>query len=154
MESRMKISCALGLLSFAGAVFANPLPAEHWFTKRLLNSEEKVRITEATFDDHFCFHVKGFASDGEHMVEIAVYDASGREVARVFAPVQARGATWQRAFCPGPTVDVDVPGEWWFVVTLDDAPVTSASIQISFGKPKPGIPTKKSPPRDPRARSR
>jgi hypothetical protein len=132
---------------------ANPLPAEHWFTKRLPNSEERVRVTEVTFDDEFSFHVKGFASDGEHRVEIAVYDASGREKARIIAPVQAKGATWHQGFCPRAIVDVDVPGEWWFAATLDDTAVISASIQISYGKPKPSVPAK-TPPRDPRAKNR
>jgi hypothetical protein len=98
--------------------------------------------------------VKGFASDGEHTVEIAVYDASGREKARVISPVQAKGAVWRDGFCPGSNVDVDVPGEWWFVVTLDDTPVISAAIQVSYGKPKPSAPPKNPPPRDPRAKNR
>jgi hypothetical protein len=154
----MKVARAICLLSlvFAGTAWANPLPAEHWFTKRLLNSEERERITAATFDDHFCFHVKGFASDGEHTAEIVVYDAGGRETARVISPVLAKGAVWRAGFCPDPIRDVDVPGEWWFVVTLDDSPVISASIQVAYGnpKPKPGGAPKTPAPADPRARSR
>ena len=152
----MKVSCALGLLSLllGNVTLANPLPAEHWFTKRLPNTEDRVKISEITFDDEFCFHVKGFASDGEHTVEIAVYDAGGREKARIIAPVRARGATWHQGFCPATNVDVDVPGEWWFVVTLDDAPVISTSIQVNYGKPKPAAPPNKPAPRDPRARTR
>ena len=152
----MKVARALCLLSLVlgSTAMANPLPAEHWFTKRLPNSEDRVRITEATFDDEFCFGVKGFASDGEHTLEIAVYDASGREKARLITPVQAKGATWQRNFCPSAISDVDVPGEWWFVATLDDTPVLSASIQVTYGKPKPSAPPKTPAPRDPRARSR
>jgi hypothetical protein len=154
----MKVARALCLVSLVsgGISLANPLPAEYCFTTRLLNSEKWEKITEATFDDHFCFHVKGFASDGEHTVEIAVYDASGREKVRVIAPVLAKGATWQRGFCPSTIPDVDAPGEWWFVVTLDDSPVISASLQVAYGnpRPKPGAAPKTPAPADPRARSR
>lgn len=152
----MKIArtlCLLSLLS-GGAALANPLPAEFWFVKRPPNTEKRVKITEATFDDEFCFWVKGFASDGEHTAEITVYDASGREKARMISPVQAKGAVWRDSFCPGSIPDVDVPGEWWFVVTLDDIPVVSASIQVAYGKPKPAVAAKVTAPRDSRARSR
>jgi hypothetical protein len=154
----MKVARALCLLWLivAGTVLANPLPAEHCFTKRLLNSEARERITAATFDDDFCLHVKGIASDGEHTVEIAVYDASGRETARIISPVRAKGAVWHAGFCPDATRDVDVPGEWWFVVTLDDSPVISTSIQVAYGnpKPKPSAAPKTPGPADPRARIR
>jgi hypothetical protein len=112
------------------------MPVESVFTKRLPNSEERVKISEATFDDEFCIHVTGFASDGEHVVEIAVYDASGRETARIISPVEAKGAKWGQGFCPRAIKDIDAPGEWWFVVTLDDAPVVSASMLVKYGKPK------------------
>lgn len=139
----------LGVLSvlFAGNVLGNPLPIEYWFDKRLPNSETWEKVTEATFDDKFCIRLKGFASDGEHTVEIVVYDATGRETARVIAPVQARGATWATGFCPQSIKDVDAPGEWWFVVTLDDQPVVSASIPVKYGKPKSDVPTSISAPK-------
>ena len=156
---RMKIARALCLLAlpFVGAAFANPPPAEYKFTRRLPNSEVREEIKSATYDDlEVCISLKGFASDGEHIVSITVYDASGREVAQFTQPVQAKGATWRAGACPNPIADVDAPGEWWFVVTLDDTPVVSASIPIAYGKPKPSVrdtPPPKSPPRprDPRA---
>ena len=70
----MNVARALCLLSLlgGGTALANPLPAEYWFNKRLPNYEGRFKITEATFDDEFCFCVKGFASDGELTLEIAV----------------------------------------------------------------------------------
>jgi len=156
---RMKIARALCLLAlpFVGAVLANPPPAEYKFTRRLPNSEVREEIKSATYDDvEICINLKGFASDGEHIASVTVYDASGREVSQLNKLVQAKGATWRAGFCPNPIVDVDAPGEWWFVVTLDDTPVISASIPIAYGKPKPSVrdtqPPKSQPkPRDPRA---
>jgi hypothetical protein len=145
------------LLLVAAPVWAEgALPAKHKFTKRLLNSEEYVDIQSATFDDHFCISVTGFASDGEHVSEISVFDASGREVSRVVKTVFAKGAKWAAGFCPSTIKDEDVPGEWWFTVTLDDALVASASIMVTYGEPKAAEalkpPATKEPPGYPRAR--
>lgn len=124
----------LGMAQVSGPALANPPPAEHSFTVRPPLSEERIKVTEATFDDELCFHVKGFASDGEHVYEIVVFDASGRETLRVTAPVLAKGAVWRGAICPSAKKDVDAPGEWWFVATIDDTPVISASISMGYGK--------------------
>lgn len=134
----MKVASAVCLLLIAAApsLAADALPATHSFSKRLPNSERRVAITEATFDDEFCFRVTGFASDGEHVAEIAVFDASGREVARVVRTVFAQGAKWIASFCPSATKDQDVPGEWWFTATLDENLVASASMMVTYGKPK------------------
>jgi hypothetical protein len=152
----------LPLLLVAPAL-ADALAAKAKFIKRIRNSEEWVDIKSASFDDKFCFDVTGFASDGEHVVEVAVFDAAGREVSRGIKTVIAKGASWSYSFCPGITKDVDTPGEWWFVATLDDALVASASMMISYGAasaapaaaapaaPAPK-PTRKEPPRYPRAR--
>jgi len=156
---RMEFARALCLMAlpFVGAAWANPPPAEYRFTKRLPNSEERVEIKAATFDDlQLCFNVVGFASDGDHAAEIAVYDASGREKARLFKTVLAKGVSWSISFCPATVKDEDAPGEWWFVATLDDTPVISASIPIAYGKPNSSVPEssrlKSRPqPRDPRA---
>ena len=117
-------------LLLAGAA-NNPPPAEAVFVKRLPNSEEYVPIQEATFDDNFCIRLKGFASDGEHVAEIAIYDASGREISRFIKTVIAKGATWRLSICPSALPDVDAPGEWWFVSTLDDVPVISVSMRVN-----------------------
>ena len=155
----MKVAIAMGLLPFvfAPVLAADALPARHKFSKRLLNSEVYVDIQSATFDDHFCFSVTGFASDGEHVSEISVFDAAGREVSRVVKTVFAKGARWGAGFCPSTIRDEDVPGEWWFTVTLDDALVTSASIMVTHGEAKPAElvvspPARKEPPGYPRAR--
>lgn len=132
----------LPLSLVTGLALANPMPVEYWFSKRPPFTEDRVRITDATFDDEVCLHIKGFASDGEHLSEITVFDAAGRETARLIGPVLARGATWRRSFCPAPIKDVDAPGEWWFVVTLDGMPVVSASILLAYGKPKSSAPAK------------
>lgn len=155
----MRIARALCLLPvmLVGGAMANPLPAEVFFTKRLRNSEVRERITSATFDDELCLHIRGFASDGEHVTEISVFDASGREVGRYIKTVFAKGAKWRAGVCPGPVKDQDAPGEWWFTVTLDDALVASASIPVAYGEPRAAepdanAPARKEPPGYPRAR--
>jgi hypothetical protein len=127
----------LNLLLLAGVAPANPMPVEAKFYKRLPNSERREIVKEANFDDDLCFSLKGFASDGEHVVEVTIFDASGREVARMIAPVLAEGATWRNVVCYGFKSNRDVPGQWWYVANLDDLPVASESINIAFGKPKP-----------------
>ncbi len=126
----------LSLSASAGAL-ANPPPAKAFFTKRPLNSEVREEVTSAIFSDELCFHASGFASDGEHLVEVAVFDAGGREVVRMVKNVTTRGATWGISFCPSPIPDVDMPGEWWFVATLDDANAVSASIPIAYSQVRP-----------------
>lgn len=137
----MKVWSALtaSCLLHVGATRADT-PADASFFKRQPNSEEYVPIQEATFDDDICIRAKGFASDGEHSTEIAIYDASGREFGRFLKTVVAKGATWRTSVCLVPTPDVDAPGEWWFVITLDDVPVVSKSMQVKYGKPKPAPP--------------
>lgn len=124
-------------LSMGVGALANPPPANAFFTKRQLNSEIREEITTAIFSDELCFHANGFASDGEHVVEVAVYDASGREVVRMIKNIITKGATWGVSFCPSPIPDVDVPGEWWFVATLDEANAVSASIPIAYSPARP-----------------
>jgi len=120
----------------AGPALADGLPATYKFTKRMPNTEQYVELPNATFDDHVCFEVTGFAADGEHPAEITIFDGGGREVARVFKTVTARGARWGMTFCMTPIKDEDVPGEWWFNATLDDNLAASASLMVAYGRPK------------------
>jgi hypothetical protein len=155
----MKIARALCLLPtmLAGVALANPLPPEVWFTKRVRNSEVREKIASAAFEDELCFHIKGFASDGEHVSEISIFDAGGREIGRFVKTVFTKLTKWRAGACLTPVENEDIPGEWWFTVTLDGALVASASIMVVHGAPKAAEPaakpqTRKEPQGYPRAR--
>ena len=130
-----KLSAFLVACMVVAPVWSNPAPATGRFERELPGSDDTVVVTSATFDDDICFKVTGFASDGEHISEIVVYDGSGREVARVIYPVTAKRARWAGGFCYRFRADRDVPGTWWYVASLDDLPAVSESIPISYGKP-------------------
>jgi hypothetical protein len=86
---------------------------------------------EARLDDYVCVSIHAeLVPDGDHAMQLTIYDGVGQEVLRSTTRNSASGRSLGRLICYGPDEDRDVPGTWWYVVELDGEPLISESIEI------------------------
>ena len=86
---------------------------------------------EARLDQYVCLSIEAeLVPDGEHAVQLTIYDGLGNEVHRSTNQRNTSGGRLGRTSCYGFDEDHDAVGTWWYVVELDDEPLISASIEI------------------------
>ena len=68
--------------------------------------------------------------DGEHALQLTIYDGEGREVHKSTTHRNASNQSLGRTICSTFDEDYDAPGTWWYVVELDGEPLVSESIEI------------------------
>ena len=123
----------LVVLVAAGSAPAQSPSASASFVKRSPGTETLIPVNSATLDDTVYLEMEGGAPDGDHSLEVTVYDANGREVFRGTRTVTAKGGRWGASASYGFNVARDPPGVWWYVAKLDDQPIVSESIEITVG---------------------
>ena len=90
-----------------------------------------TRALEARLDQYVCISISAkLVPDGEHSVQLTIYDGEGREVHKFTGRKNASNQSLARSFCYGFDKDYDASGTWWYVVELDGEPLVSESIEI------------------------
>lgn len=128
IKSLMLVASLLGLtaVAVADAPFATAA-----FEKEVPNSDERVPITSATFNDFVCFVVTDVSTpDGDHSYRLVIYDGAGNEVHQSVNRVTATDHKWRYATCVTYKKNRDKPGTWWYVAELDDQPLVSKELVV------------------------
>ena len=90
-----------------------------------------ARALEARLDQYVCLSISAeLVPDGEHTLQLTIYDGEGKEVHKSAARRNASSQSLARLICSGFEEDIDAPGTWWYVVELDGEPLVSESIEI------------------------
>jgi hypothetical protein len=102
-----------------------------FFTRTEKNADKHFSIAKAKLTDTVYFGVAITIANGDHVFEVTVYDGSGREVYRSENAVFAKARTVQRLTHYGFDPSRDVPGEWWYVASIDKQIVVSMMLPVS-----------------------
>ncbi|MFC4312472.1 hypothetical protein ACFPN2_25540 [Steroidobacter flavus] len=86
---------------------------------------------QATFADKIYFEFWIQADDGEHSLQVNVYDGDGREVYIGQSTMVVKNGRGGGAVTYGFNRGRDAPGTWWYVAALDDKVVVSSSLDVS-----------------------
>lgn len=126
-------------VAFVNAILLAALPAlllaadqrgSASFFKESPDSDARIPITSATFDDKVFFQVEIAASDGDHSLEFNIYDGSGRQVLYAERAVVASGNNVTSLLSYGFDAQRDAPGTWWYVAALDNEIAVSKSLRV------------------------
>lgn len=101
------------------------------FFKQVPGTDRQIPITGATFADKVFFRYVISAEDGEHSLQVNVYDGSGREVYNSESTLVVKGGRAGGALSYGFNRSRDSPGKWWYVAALDDTVVVSSALDVS-----------------------
>lgn len=101
------------------------------FTKQVQGTDRRIAINEARFADRVFFQFSIAATDGEHALDLNVYDGEGREVYNSQSTLVARSGRAGGSVSYGFDAYRDAPGTWWYVAAIDGKIVVSSSIQVT-----------------------
>ena len=94
-------------------------------------TRHRTPALEARLDQRVCISIQPvLVPDGEHSLQVTIYDGLGNEVHKVVTHKNVPNASLDTLFCHGFDEDNDAVGTWWYVVELDDKPLVSTSIEI------------------------
>jgi len=94
-------------------------------------THHRTPALEARLDQYVCLSIQAeLVPDGEHSVQLTIYDGLGNEVHRSVNHRTVSDPSLGTTICHAFDEDHDVPGTWWYVVELDDKPLVSTSIEI------------------------
>jgi hypothetical protein len=118
------------LLWLSSASLALEASGHGHFEKLIRGTDKGVTITRATLADRVSYKFVVVALPGEYPFMMTIYDGQGREVFRALATLTVREALVGRSISYEYDKSKDAPGTWWYVVTLNDKVVLSASIDV------------------------
>jgi hypothetical protein len=96
-----------------------------------LETHKRTPALEARLDQYVCLSIEArLVPDGEHTLQLTIYDGEGREVHKSAVRRNATNESLERLTCTGFDEDYDAAGTWWYVVELDGEPLVSESIEI------------------------
>jgi len=117
-----------GLCLSVGAEAVGPTATAAFYIEDLV-THKQTRALEARLDQYVCLSIDAsLVPDGEHSLQLTIYDGVGREVHK--ATSRRNASSLDRLICAGFDEDLDAPGTWWYVVELDGEPLVSESIEI------------------------
>jgi len=115
MDFRRSVLFTLALLTFAVACPATVPLASGTFV-RVDRVAKKSTVIDSAYlgEEDICFDLEStFTPDGDHELQITIYDGGGREVYQAHGTVTARGAAWDHRVCHGMDIERDLAGTWW-----------------------------------------
>ncbi len=119
-----------GLCLGASAEAVGPTATALFYMKDPV-TDKRTRVTQARLDQYVCISISArLVPDGEHALQLTIYDGEGREVHKSTTRNNASSQSLARTVCSGFDEDYDAPGTWWYVVELDGEPLVSESIEI------------------------
>ena len=101
------------------------------FYKQFRGTERRTAVTTATFADKIYFDFVIDAEDGEHPLQVNIYDGEGREVLNAQSTLVVSDGRGRAGISYGFKRGRDAPGTWWYVVALDGTIAVSSSIAVS-----------------------
>jgi hypothetical protein len=131
MRSRQQLlAIVTGLCTSFGVEAAGPTATAVFEIQDPVTHKYKP-ATDARLDQYLCLRIDAvLVPDGEHSVQLTIYDGLGNEVIRSTRRGYSSNLTLGRIHCLGFDEDHDAPGTWWYVVELDGQPLLSASIEV------------------------
>jgi hypothetical protein len=116
----------------AAALWAGGPTGEARFSKQIPGTDRRAWTSaHATFADQIYFEYRIQAEDGEHSLQVNVYDGEGREVYNAQSTLVVSSGRGDGAISYGFKGNRDAPGTWWYVAALDDKVVVSSSLDVS-----------------------
>jgi hypothetical protein len=131
MSRRPIVTMVLLLASLPIVLFAKDPTGIGSFSKDVPGTDRRIPIGAATLADRVYFHFFVLAEDGEHALQVNVYDGDGREVYRSESTLLVEGGQGGRGVMYGFDTRRDAPGTWWYVAALDERVVLSNSLEVS-----------------------
>jgi hypothetical protein len=131
MRKRKIVTVMLLLACLPVVLFAENPTSSGIFFKQVPGTDRQIPIDDATLADKVYFHILIGAEDGEHSLQVNVYDGSGREVFRAESVLLAEGGRGGVSVSYSFNARRDAPGTWWYVAALDEKVVVSNSLEVS-----------------------
>lgn len=133
MYNRRTCAVLLLLACFPGAaLWANGPTGEARFSKQIPGTDRRASMpAQATLADQIFFEYRIQAKDGDHSIQVNIYDGDGREVYNSSSTLAVRSGRGAGAVSYGFDRTRDAPGTWWYVAALDDKVVVSSSLDVS-----------------------
>jgi hypothetical protein len=101
------------------------------FAKQVPGTDRQTPITRAALSDKVFYKFTITAPDGEHSLQVTIYDGNGTEVYHSESTLLVRSGKGAVSVSYGFDSDRDPPGVWWYVVALDDNVLLSDSLEVS-----------------------
>jgi len=131
MQARKSVLLFLAVLCVSASAEAVGPTATVQFYVKDLETQKRTPALEARLDQYVCLSVQArLVPDGEHALQLTIYDGEGREVHKSAIRVNVSSQSLARTTCTGFDEDYDAAGTWWYVVGLDGEPLASESIEI------------------------
>ena len=131
MQARKSVLLFLALLCVSVSAEAVGPTATAQFFVQDLETHKRTPALEARLDQYVCLTIKArLVPDGEHTLQLTIYDGQGREVHKSPTRRNATNQSLERTTCSGFDEDYDASGTWWHVSELDGEPLISESIEI------------------------
>jgi hypothetical protein len=136
MQSRKQLLLLLaGLCASVSAEAVDPTASAEFQIEDPV-THHRTPALEARLDQYVCLSIQAeLVPDGEHSVQLTIYDGLGNEVHKFVTHKKVRSASLDTGLCHGFDEDNDAAGTWWYVVELDDKPLVSTSIEIRAKHP-------------------
>jgi hypothetical protein len=131
MRNPQPVALAFLLAAFSTAVLAEIPQAQGGFSRQVRGTDRRVPIASAAISDQVYWNVYVKAADGDHHLQITIYDGAGREVCNIERATEAEAGEAREAASCGFDPARDAPGTWWYVAALDDQIVLSNSLTVS-----------------------
>ena len=128
----MKRIAAIGalLLFWVPALMAAEVMASGGFTKLVPGTDKRVAAENVTLADKIYFQILVVADDGDHSLQVNIYEGEGREVYNSESTLTARGGQAGVAVSYSFNAARDAPGLWWYVAAVDGKVVLSKSLEV------------------------
>ena len=102
------------------------------FVKGVPGTDKVVPTLAVTIGDKFGVSIQQRGvTDGDHSLRVMVFDGNGREVIQLSKTVTARSGRWAYMHLLTPDGSRDAPGQWNFVLELDNKPLRTDVIVVS-----------------------
>jgi hypothetical protein len=132
MDLRRCFTLTVAMLGFAVTGAATAPQATGTFV-RVDRVTKKWAVIDSAYlgEKDVCFDLEStFTPDGDHVLQVTIYDGGGREVYQARSTVTARRARWGDRTCVEGDVYRDLAGTWWYVAELDGEPLVERSLKV------------------------
>jgi hypothetical protein len=119
------------LACMPGVIFAASATATARFLVQVPGTDREIPVTSATISDLVWFRVQFNIDDGEHSLQISIYDGKGKQVYDAESTLVAEKGKANNGTAYGYKADHDAPGIWWYVAAVDGKVLVSSSLKVN-----------------------
>jgi hypothetical protein len=131
MRNLQTITATLLLVLASNALGSESATGAGMFAKQVPGTDRQVPISRAVLTDKVFYKFVITAPDGEHLLQVTIYDGKGTEVYHSQSTLVVRSGERAASVSYGFDTNRDSPGMWWYVVALGDNVVLSNSLEVS-----------------------